>query len=273
MKQRIKPNFTEKEIDSFLKENYGYGIWEFESSLLHVYTWHISKKEEKVFQFIEKRIKQLENLKRKIIELLDDYSSEIDLYGLYNSLRPAKIIKWTPSERKKFIIKYFKLSSFNSVINKQFKRYQEHTSYMKEDALEPAQFRMYLKLINLVILIWSYFMRRGSKVDWINMEILLNWFSKKLDKIGVLDIFKWEKESAPSPDILRLIRNKYKKTKYYVLAKNIFNNLKESPEREKEEFSRPLDQLDEFIKWEDKSLNHIYKISDVMTLGFWILGE
>lgn len=273
MKQRIKINFTEEELDSFLKEKYGYGIWEFEQSLLEVFTWHISKKEEKVFQFIEKRIKQFENLKRKITELLDDFSSEIDLYRLYNGLKPAEIIKWTPSERKKFIIKKFKLSSFNSVINKLIKRYQEHTSYMKEDALEPAQFRMHLKPINLVILIWSYFMRRGSKVDWINMEILLNWFSKKLDRIGVLDIFKWEKEYAPSPDILRLVRNKYKKTKYYVLAKNVFNNLKESPEKIKEEFSMPLDRLGEFINWENKSLDHIKELSDVMVLGFWILGE
>ena len=35
MKQRIKPNITEEELDSFLKENYGYGIWEFESYLYY----------------------------------------------------------------------------------------------------------------------------------------------------------------------------------------------------------------------------------------------
>lgn len=277
MKQEIKINFSEEELDSFLKERYGYGIWEFEFSLVHTYGLFSEKKDQKIHQFIEKRIQQLESIKRKIIELLDDFLIEINFYNLNNKLNFTKTTKWIPQKRTNFIIENYKLSQFFSVIDGQIKRYKNRRFILNE---EPPIFPfpvhpIYLKPINLVLLTWSYAMKRGKKTDWINMENLLNWFSKKLDEVDILDFFGLEKCNAPSSETLRLTRNKYRYTKYNLLAIFVFSlffKKKRVKDEGKEKFPNPLNELDEFLKGSYKSIKGRQEFIDVLMLVLWIKG-
>jgi len=213
---------------------------------------------------------QLENIKKKVIELLDDFSTELNLYNLYNDLKSSKTTKWTPSERTKFLLKIYRLDPLISAINKIIKKYKEHLSRMKKEALKSTQIRFKIKPLNFAVLIWNYAMKIGEKVDWINMENLLNWFSEKLNRKGLLDYFEFKLYEAPMAETLRLTRNKYKKTKYEHLSKTVYNNLfKKESNLLKEKFPKPLDELNEYIKWEDKNLEHIKKLADITVLGLW----
>lgn len=275
MKQIIETSFTRNEVDSFLKKRYGFGIWEFDHSLVYIYSLYFEKKEKKVFHFIEKRIRKLEDIKRKIIELIDDFSADMNLYKLHNEFESTRIIKWTPKERYKFIAEKYKLSSFYSVINRLIKKYKEHGSYLKKDGTSKIiNFRVYLKPINLAVLIWSHAMKRGKKVDWINMENLLNWFTKKLNEMGMLSFYEFNNGCAPLFETLRMTWNKYKNTKYDSLSKSIFLTFfKIAKDEGKEKFPKPLNELDEYLKWEDKSLDHINKLTDILVLGWFILED
>lgn len=276
MKQEIKNNFTEEELDLFLKNRYGYGIWEFEFSLAHVYDLYNEKKEKKIFQFIERRVQQLENIERKIIELLDDFLIEINFYKLNNMLDLTRNAKWTQQRRTDFIIKHYKLSQFFSVIDGQIKIYKNRKSLMEDESLPLVPFQIhpiYLKPLNLLVLIWSYAMKRGKKVDWVNMKNLLNWFSKKLDELDMLDFFGLEKHNAPSNETLRLSRNKYKKTKYDFIAKLTFHIFfQKAKEEGKERFPKPLDELDELLKSPYRDLENHKLFIDVLMLVCWIHG-
>jgi len=267
MKQRIESNFTEEELDSFLKKRYGYGIWEFEFNLAYIYGIYQERKKQKVYKFIEERIQRLENIKSKIIVTLDDFLNEIKFYELSNEFIFKSKIKWTPQNRTDFIIKHYKLNQFFSVINKQIDRLKGRKSYMENESPEiPTQILepIYLKPLNLVILIWSYAMRRGSKIDWVNMQNLLNWFSKKLDEKGILDFFGFEIYNAPSTEILRLTRNKYRNTKYGIYAKLdfvLFFNVRK--DEGKRRFPKPLDKTDDY---KDYSLEYMKEHIDLMII-------
>lgn len=276
MKQEIKTNFSEEELDSFLKERYGYGIWEFEFSLAYTHGLFSEKEDQKIQNFIENRVQKLESIKRKIIELLDDFLIEINFYNLNNKLNFTKTTKWIPQKRANFIIKNYKLSQFFSVIDEQIKKYKDRKSLLNEEPpLVPFPIHpIYLKPINSVVLTWSYAMKRGKKIDWINMENLLNWFSKKLDEVNILDFFGLEKCNAPSSETLRLTRNKYRNTKYNFLAIFIFMlffKKKRVKDEGKEKFPKPLNGVDEFLKGSYKGIKNKQVFLDVLMLVNWLI--
>jgi len=244
MKQRIEINFTEKELDSFLKKKYGYAVWDFEYFFVNLFLLYYFKEPVKVHQFIEKRINRLKNIKRRIIELLDDFLIEINFYKFYKLISGENNI-WTPQNKENFIIKKFELCTFFSVIDSAIQIIKELDSrwYNGKELL------LNIKPKTLVILTLSYVMQTGKKVDWINMKNLINWFSIKFDEIGILDFFGMEKCKAPSADILRFTRNKYKNTKYNIYAKYLFAyTLATAKEYERDEIPRPLNELYERLK-------------------------
>ncbi len=273
MKQIIRTNFTRNQVDSFLKRKFEYGIWEFEFSLVYIYSLYYEKKEEKVFDFIDNRIRRLETIKKKTIEIMDDFSTDMNLYKLQNRYEDeSKRTKWTPQAKSSFIIKKFKLSPFYSVIDSLINGYQEHKSYLKEGEISKIiDFRVNLKPINLAVLIWSHAMRRGKNVDWINMGNLLNWMIKKLKEMSMIKFYGFDNGYAPSSETLRLTWNKYKKTKYYSLSESIFLTFfKKGKDEGSKRFPKPLDDLDDYLKWEDKDLDHNNKLSDIHVLSWFL---
>ena len=276
MKQRIDIKGSKEKLDSFLKEKYGYGIWEFEFSLAYTHGLFSEKEDQEIHKFIEKRVQKLESIKRKIIELLDDFLIEINFYDLNNKLNFTKTTKWTPQKRANFIIKNYKLSQFSSVIDGQIKKYKDRRSLLNEEPpLVPFTVHpIYLKPINLVVLIWSYAMKKGKKTDWINMENLFNWFSKNLDEVNILDFFGLEKCNAPSSETLRLTRNKYKYTKYNILAIFIFRLFfkeKRVKDEGKEKFPKPLIETEEFLKGSYKGIKNKQLFLDVLMISYWLI--
>lgn len=271
MKKIIGTNFTKNQVDSFLKKKFDYGIWEFEFSLVYIYSLFYEKKEEKVFNFIDDRIRKLETIKNKFIEMMDYFSTDMNLYELQNEYESRKT-KWTPQERSSFIIKKFKLSPFNSAIDSLINGYKEHKSFLKDGGTSKIiNFRINLKPINLAVLIWSHAMSRGKRVDWKNMENLFNWMIKKLKEMRIIEFYGFNNGYAPSSETLRLTCNKYKETKYYSLSESIFLTFFEKAKDEgREKFPNPLDDLDDYLKWEDKDLDHINKLSDIHVLSWFI---
>lgn len=279
MKQLIDSDFTKEELDSFLKKRYGYGIWEFEFSIANIIMFYSEKNLPKFSQFIENRIKRLENMKNKVIELLDDFLSDVNFYKLNKDIRLTEITSWTPKNRYDFIIKGYQLSDFFSIIDNQISLYQSREvsgawEKFGNSTIFPPELRVFpprLKPLNLLLLIWSYAMKRGKKVDWINMENLLNWFSKTLNEIEALEFIGMEENEAPFTEILRLTRNKYKKSKYDIFAKvqfDLFFNIKK--DEGKERYPKPLDDLDQFLKWEYKDIESMKHFCDFHMLIPWM---
>lgn len=236
MKQRIDIKGSKEKLDSFLKKKYGYGIWEFELSLYQTYIMYFHGLRIRYHILEEKRIRQLRNLKRKILELIDKYLSDINFYkySLKGTLPKnlTGISKWTSENRDKFIIKNFKIEQLFSIIDLQIEHQIAFESIAEIDAsLWGIESPMRLKPSNFLILIWSYAMKERNKVDWINMEKLLSWFSNNVKETDLSNFFDFDKGDSYQPETLRLSRNKYKSSKYDKLANyiyiNTFKNVKE----------------------------------------------
>ena len=239
MKQRIDIKWSKEKLDSFLKEKYGYGIWEFELSLYQTYVMYSHGLRIRYDILEGKRIRQLRNLKRRILELIDKYLSDINFYkySLKGTLPKnlTGISKWTSENREKFIRKKFKIEQLFFIVDELIEHQIMFEALSEMDALLwGVEWPMRLKPPNFLILIWSSAMKKGKKPDWINMENLLNWFSKNLDEVNILDFFGLEKCNAPSSETLRLTRNKYKSSKYDKLASSIYmNNFKNVKEKKR----------------------------------------
>ncbi len=279
MKQRIELSFTEEELDFFLKENYGYGIWHFKHSLFEIFIPYYPKKAKHVYQLIKKRVKQLENMKMKILELLDDFLTDINFYIINNELCLIKNTKWTLQKRKNFVLQYYKLNDFFLIIDRQINSYKEAEVFKSYEKFisRGGSLPLHLKPLNLVALTWSYVMKTGKKVDWINMENLINWFSKNIGQTKVLDYYGIRKCDSPPSEILRFTRNKYKNTLNDSWAKNIFISSFEAPfEPSLDEwigkFPNPLEEMELFINSMLMSVNKLVIFEDVSMFKKWIKG-
>ncbi|NOR53118.1 MAG: hypothetical protein GQ536_03405 [Candidatus Aminicenantes bacterium] len=156
MRQKIDQSLTRENLDALLKNLYGYGVWEFEFSLAFIHSLYLERKEEASFLHIERRIEQLKNLKKKVIELVDDFSEKIKIYMLNDQLKSTKT-KWTAKERYDFITKKYRLNPFLSLITRLINRYKEHRSYLEnQGSWKYLDYRIKLKPLNLAVLVWSF---------------------------------------------------------------------------------------------------------------------
>ena len=250
MKKLIDKKWSKEELDSFLTREYGFGIWEFECIFSIVYGLYDEKADKKIFEHLERRTDQLKELKMKTIELIDDFLIGANFYNLNKQINLTETKKWTPQARYRFIIRHYNLSPFFTVINEQSAYLKEQIDRFFNQDSKLLRFPVFLKPFNFLVLIFSYAIKRGSQVDWINMEKLFNWFSKKLIEIDLIDYFGYKDGFSPSPEILRFTRNKYRKKNYNILAKKyfvLFFKIKKAEGKKK--FPNPLDELGEFLEW------------------------
>jgi hypothetical protein len=244
MKQRIEISFTREELNSFLNRRYGYGIWEFELSLYQTYIMYYHGLRLRAYIFETERISKLKGIKRKILELIDNYLSDINFYKysskgtLYKKV--TGISKWTTEKRAKFIIKNFKIEQLFSIIDELIEHQIAYMAASEFDAsLMGVESPMRLKPLNFLVLIWSYAMKERNRVDWINMEQLLLWFSKEFENTDLSYFFDFKKKDSYPPEKLRLSRNKYRNSKYDELANYIFINFfKNAKKKFKKEYPK-----------------------------------
>lgn len=262
--KKINIDFSKENLDIFLNENYGYGYWNFADSLLSVYYLYKFRDFEKERVLIKERIEYFEKIKQKIIEILDQFLREIDFYKTskyHYSLNKKFNYKWTPNNKREFILNRLQLKHFFSEFDEIIKQYKSHNTmnYFEND-------KIYLKPINFVILIWSHAIKKKGRIEWINMEKLIQWFLKILEEIDVLDIYGIESKDIPSPDRMRFIYNRYKGTIHGTSAFSFFMKSFQDEEKisrskemsfisinaEKIDYSDPLKYLDEHL-WFDKT--------------------
>jgi len=248
MKQRIDRKGSKEKLDSFLKEKYGYGIWEFELSLYKTYVMYYHGLRIKEYILQAERIRQLRNLKRKTLELIDKYLSEINFYkySLKGTLPKnlTGISKWTSENRDKFIIKNFKIEQLFSIVDELIEHQIMFETISEMDALLwGVEWPMRLKPLNFVVLIWSYAMKKRNKVDWINVGELLSWFSKEAKETAFSNFFDFDKEDSYLPGTLRLARNKYKSSKYDKLANYIYINTFKNVKEEKKKYPKYINMI------------------------------
>jgi len=236
MNPKIDENSTEDSLDSFLKVNYGYGIWEFASSLQLIYYLYDEKKRHVVYKYIDDKVTCLKKIKTNLMENIDDFLGGTKFYELSKKSESPKKTQWPTPKRKDFIRKHYKLNNLYAVIDEQIKKYERlkqlfepflnnNMNLINEFPRVPLLPRK-IKPIQLLALVWSFIMKRGAEKkqkDWINMVRLLNWFVKRLNNKGVKDIFHLEEYDTPPPELLRKYWNRYKESKYFFVVIIIFD--------------------------------------------------
>lgn len=249
MKNRIDVNWSKEELDHFLNDNYGYGLWEFENSFAIIFTLFAKNVEIKLIRYIEDRIKQLEAQKEKTIVSLDDFLEKANFYKLKKEYGQTKTQRWTPESRRKFIIENYKLNPFFSIIDEQIETIRNHREDLLNRDPDLARSHNRMNPINFLALVFSHSMKRGDQVDWINMEILFNWFSKLLKERNLLDFFGNKDGSSPSHTALRLTGIKYKDKRHGINAKMHFNFFFRIMKDEiKQNFPKPMEDIDKQIR-------------------------
>ena len=210
----IDINSTDKEIDEFLKEKYGYGLWEFIHSLytiVHLYGLRDLKREIKTLQ---EKINKYTSAKRKLNENSDQFLIDTDIWKVIKKIHPDENIKFTTNYRKKFIMKHFNLNPYFDTVNELIGSTKRRIKYLEIVGYKGIILR--IKPRNLIILVWSFAMKKGEKeedIDFKNIQILLNLFSGKK---GWRNYFKKpELISEKTPELTYNKYIKYPKDKKY----------------------------------------------------------
>lgn len=265
-----------EDLDSFLQEHYGYGVWEFEFSILNIYTIYFEKNRLKLNKFIEKRIEELYSLKEKVAEILNDYLLSVKFFNrekFDNTIEEdTKIDKWTTDNIRKFIIKSFRLEPFIFTIDNLIRLYDWQ---IRPSPYEEISFLGFfppnIKPLNLIILHWSNALKRGEKKDWINMEQLLLWFNKRMKEYELIDLYDFAFENIPPPETLRLIWNKYKKNPYNLLATwnfDLFFNLKKNEIKKRS--PHPFEEFENLINENFWLVDFLTDYFDHDTISVWV---
>jgi hypothetical protein len=205
--QMIDPNFSVIEVDKFLKEKYGYDIWNFLYSIFEMKLLYEIVDQKKEIKVIRKNINRLKSEKKKLIENIDFFMINTSAWDEMKNQYPETNIKWTPNNKNKYIIEHFNLNDIFTHINQRIIVMNRKIEFLK--LYGPSITRLRISPINFIILIWSYVMTTGEKdddVDFENIAALLNWF---LVNLKLKNIFK--DSSLISTNTPKLTYNKYRK--------------------------------------------------------------
>jgi len=221
--KEISINSSHQEVDEFLKEKYGYGIWHFIYSLYWAATLYKLHNLKKEIALLEARVRKLKAAKARLIENIDQFLKDADIWEGIKRGYPELGIKWTPDNREKFIVSNFQLVRFLKIIDDRIEKINRRIGFLQIYTKFPGK-RLRITPRNLIILIWSKVMlKEGNKekIDFENVAILLNWFS--LNK-NWADMFKTTK--LVSSETPRLTYHKYikfaKNEKYDLLSTYLY---------------------------------------------------
>jgi len=208
-KKKIKDisiNSSHRDVDEFLKERYGYGIWNFIYSLYWVaalYKLHDLRGE---IALLKAKVYKLKSAKTRLIENIDQFLIDTDIWDGITKGYPDLNIKWKPSKREKFIARGFNINQFYKIVDDRIEKINRRIKFLEIYSRIPAK-KLRILPRNLIILIWSQIMvEEGNeeKIDFENIGVLLNWFSLNKNWAG---FFKSTK--LVSPKTPELAYNKY----------------------------------------------------------------
>jgi hypothetical protein len=170
---------SQKDIDKFLKERYGYGIWNFTYSFYWVAIFYNFRDMSKEVDLLRAKIKKLQSAKSRLIENIDQFLIDTDIWEIIKRSHPDLIKKWTTDKRRKFIEANFNVDRFFQIVSGYIERIKKRSRFLELYTKIPAE-RLRITPRNLIILVWSYVMRKGDdeeEIKFENISALLNWFS------------------------------------------------------------------------------------------------
>ncbi len=276
MKDRINPTWKREELEAFLLQRYSCGLWEFEYSFSYFCFRSDDKKIKQRKKFLTERINKLESVKSKTIEMIDDLMIEIRFYHQFAMLSKGpfgitheymmKPIKWTRQKKIDFITENYKLKEFFSVLDQQIEKYNDRLESISDDFHFLKLFAPQVKPLTLLVLTWSNALKRGGKVDWINMNLLLEWFANKRGISEVLNFYKLKTKKIPTSEMLRFTRNKYLKSHQVIQCHAIYDAIFRLIGKEdipfKIEHSLPLDEHSAYFEEQEKWTEYMGLLDD-----------
>jgi hypothetical protein len=173
---------------------------------------------------------RLSKLKQRLVELFDDYLREIEFYkfGLdFATIKEhAGITAWTPNNKEAFIQRYFRLDPTLSILSMPdgwfMRRFVEDESMPIAFGIKKS---IRIRPLKLLILIWSYALRRGAKISWRDMNGLLVWFSENYRNPILNEFYRFPARGMVGEDVLRRNWIRYKDSQYYEVARIQFQGI------------------------------------------------
>jgi len=223
-------DFSRVQADSYLKENYGYGIDFFRSSIFIINGYWPSgydmfgRKKLSLRRFTKQQIKRLESLKRKTLNnivTIEYHNSN------FSSISPRPLKKSQFKIYEEFIINRYKLNPFFSEINKEITACKKALDFMDikipaattelkemQKSLSHSEKKgRPLLLIYKVSSVWALIIKHKNteKANWTDICYLLFWLNENEFKNTTLNFEK----KGKIPDISSLEREYHRIKRIY----------------------------------------------------------
>jgi len=155
--KEISINSSYQEVDEFLKKRYGYGIWNFIYSLYWVAALYKLYDLRGEIALLKDKVHKLKSAKTRLIENIDQFLSDTDLWKIIKRSYPDLNIRWTPDKREKFIASNFNVDRFFKIVEGYTERINNRIKYLEIYTRFPGR-KLRISPRNLIILIWSIIM-------------------------------------------------------------------------------------------------------------------
>jgi len=172
---------------------------------------------------LKDEVHKLKSVKTRLIENIDQFLIDTDIWKIIKRSYPDLNIKLTPDKREKFIASNFNVDRFFKIVEGYTERINSKIKYLEIYTSFPGR-KLRISPRNLIILIWSKIMvaeGNEEKIDFENISVLLNWFSLNKNWAGM---FKSTK--LISPKTPELTYNRYikfaKDEEYHSLANYLY---------------------------------------------------
>lgn len=227
MKVKIDPRWPEIKLDSFLLENYGFSLIRYRLSATYIYVCYVYSTGCRVQKLIQSRIRKLDKLETIFISQVDKYLEEVDFYTTCLSstafMHNSGFSKWPAAGRKEFIKNRFDLTGLlNSLAQMKLLYTKQIASLEITGAFHGIEIPIRIYPFNHLLLVFCQSMKRHSKIDWINIALLFDWFSSNVKEKLLCNFYSLNRAQLPDESTLRLVYNKYRKTPSYSFAKECF---------------------------------------------------
>lgn len=180
----ININWSDKEVDKFLNKRYSFGLWEFILSLHMVNFFYKLRDAKNKIKALQGKIDRYQTATRKLIENIDKFLTDTDIWERYKKSTSGGDIKLTTDKRRKFITNNFGLTPFFETIKEQIKKNIKTIKFLEIIGYREEKIR--ISSLNLIILLWSYAMQKRKKeistelnendIDFDNIHTLIRWF-------------------------------------------------------------------------------------------------
>lgn len=202
----INLDSSQQEVDKFLMERYGYGIWNFIYSLYWIVALYSLRNIGKEIDSLKTEVQRSKSAKTRLIENIDQFLIDTDIWEIIKRSYPELNIKWTANRREEFIGSNFNINRFFKIVDDNIKRINNRIKFLEIYCRIPAK-KLRITPRNFIILVWSHVMfteGNEEKIDFENIGVLLNWFSENKNWTGFFESTK--KVSLKTPE---LTYNKY----------------------------------------------------------------